>query len=624
MARISRSDKLKRYQSEIAAAIKHRSDEGFDATWRRLIDLYKGKHFENPSNEDRIAINISFSTVNVIFPSISVNYPKFTVQPNREEDLHRAIIVEATSNYWWRHYDFQEPFRAAAKDYIICGHGWLKIGYSYKEREVEATYEDQQSEFEELVAEADAFAAERPDLAADIPTDDEIAENLAETKAVVVEDQPTVERISPFDMFVDPDATSLQDAMWIAQRIERPIEDVRKDKRYKASARRKVKSTGLVGKGANTSEARAKIRKDEAEHLERCVIWEHYDIRTGFLCVFAADGDEFLIEPQQIPFAYGHPFVMFRNYDVPDQFYPIGDLEQLECLQHELNKTRSQMMNHRKKFARKYLYKARMFGPDGREALESDMDNRFVPVVDEQADLNQAVVPVPQVPLPPEMYSHSEIIEDDIDTVSGVNEYARGGAPNIRRTATEAAIIQDAINARSADKLAQVEMVLSKVARRLVQVMQQYMTGEKIARVNGEEGKFVWVPYERENIQGEFDFVVEAGSTQPTNEMFRRQQALAMGQAMMPMVSMGVVNPYELAKEMLQKGFGVKNPTKFLMPSPMLAPDPLDPNAQAMGGSMPGEEPMVDPSGMPEGAEQQPGLPAEIMTQLAAQGGLSL
>jgi hypothetical protein len=43
-----------------------------------------------------------------------------------------------------------------------------------------------------------------------------------------------------------------------------------------------------------------------------------------------------------------------------------------------------------------------------------------------------------------------------------------------------------------------------------------------------------------------------------------------------------------------------------------------------MSGSMPGEEPMVDPSGMPEGAEQQPGLPAEIMTQLAAQGGLSL
>ena len=84
------------------------------------------------------------------------------------------------------------------------------------------------------------------------------------------------------------------------------------------------------------------------------------------------------------------------------------------------------MVNHRKRYARKYLYHERSFGPEGREALESDEDGRFVPVIDENRDLAGVVQPLPQVPLAPEMYNHSNIIEGDINTVSGVSEYARG------------------------------------------------------------------------------------------------------------------------------------------------------------------------------------------------------
>ena len=49
---------------------------------------------------------------------------------------------------------------------------------------------------------------------------------------MIVEDQPFVERISPFDMFVDPEATCLEDANWIEQRIVRHLESAKKYKRY--------------------------------------------------------------------------------------------------------------------------------------------------------------------------------------------------------------------------------------------------------------------------------------------------------------------------------------------------------------------------------------------------------
>ena len=85
-------------------------------------------------------------------------------------------------------------------------------------------------------------------------------------------------------------------------------------------------------------------------------------------CVFA-DGatDGFLITPTKMPYAFGHPFLMLRNYEVPDDFYPMGELEQIEPLQLELNETRTQMLNHRKRYARKYLYMEDAFDDVGHQ-----------------------------------------------------------------------------------------------------------------------------------------------------------------------------------------------------------------------------------------------------------------
>ena len=53
------------------------------------------------------------------------------------------------------------------------------------------------------------------------------------------------------------------------------------------------------------------------------------------------DDGGFLIKPKEMPYASGHPFEMIRNFEVPDHFYPIGDVEQIESLQLELNETRT-------------------------------------------------------------------------------------------------------------------------------------------------------------------------------------------------------------------------------------------------------------------------------------------
>ena len=584
MARKSNSEIISQYRSKIEQSKRWRREDRYDDLWARMIDMYRGKHFKTETEEDRLLVNIAFATINVISPSVSVNYPKITVNARKYEDAPRAVVTEAVVNYWWKHYECQKEFRTAVKDMLVIGHGFLKTGYRFVEKQT-GDYEV-----------SDELASAAP-------------ESITESDFIITEDRPFVERISPFDIFVDADATSMQDIRWIAQRVRRPLKDVKKDKRYNSAARNEAAPSHYSKWGIDDWRGTVRPRRSESEEDSYVEIWEYYDIESGKMSVFCDGGDKFLVNPTVIPFAFGHPFVMLRNYEVPEHFYPMGELEAIEPLQMELNQTRTQMMNHRKRFSRKWLYKESAFDADGRAALESDDDNVMVPVISEEG-LGNIITPMPAVISPPEFYNQSNLISGDIDRVSGVSEYQRGGMPEIRRTATEAAISQDASNARSADKLAIIERGIGECARRLVMLAQQYMTAEGAIRVAGKDAQPIWVNFDRDYIQGDFDFEVEGGSTQPVNESFRRQMALQVVDAMAPFASAGIIDMPKLATYVLQYGFGIKSAASFVT----APPPPIPPE---MGGQ-PGMPPQgPPPEAMMQGAPPQGGAPAGLPPELA-------
>jgi hypothetical protein len=606
MARTPNSEIISRYRNKIEQTKRWRREERCDDLWARMIDMYRGKHFKTETEEDRLLVNIAFATINVISPSVSVNYPKITVNARKYEDAPRAVVTEAVVNYWWKHYECQKEFRTAVKDMLIIGHGFLKTGYRFVEKD--------KNDYEA----SDELASSAP-------------ESITESDFIITEDRPFVERISPFDVFVDADATSMQDIRWIAQRVRRPLKDVKKDKRYNSAARNEAAPSHYSKWGIDDWRGSLRPRRTENDDDAYVEIWEYYDIESGKMSVFCDGGDKFLVNPMEIPFPFGHPFVMLRNYEVPEHFYPMGELEAIEPLQMELNQTRTQMMNHRKRFSRKWLYKESAFDADGRAALESDEDNVMVPVISEEA-LGGVITPMPAVISPPEFYNQSNLISGDIDRVSGISEYQRGGMPEIRRTATEAAISQDASNARSSDKLAIIERGIGECARRLVMLAQQYMTAESAVRITGKDAQPVWVNFDRDYIQGDFDFEVEGGSTQPVNESFRRQMALQVVDAMAPFASAGIIDMPKLATYVLQYGFGIKTAASFVTaaPPPMapemggapqgMPPEGMPPQGLPPEAMMQGAPPQ---GGMPEGLPPElAGLPPELLMQLMQGGGM--
>jgi hypothetical protein len=575
MARKSNSELLKGYREHIEQSSRWRREEGFDDLWKRMVDMYRGKQYFADSDEDRLLVNIAFATINVLSPSVSVNYPKITVNARNYDDKDRSIITEEIINYWWRHFECQEEFRRSIKDFLIMGHGWVKTGYRFVEEEqaVAGSYESSD------------------DLSSSSP------ESVTESTMIIKEDRPFVERIDPSDMYVDADATTMKDARWIAQRVRRPLEDVKRDKRYRAKARADASPSHYSKWGMEPGKPRRSQSIDDS-YVE---IWEYYDIERNTMSIFCDGSDSFLVAPMEIPFSFGHPYTMIRNYDVPGHFYPMGELEAIEPLQRELNQTRTQMMNHRKRYSRKWLYKESAFDADGRSALESDEDNVLVPVISDES-IAGVISPMPAVINPPEFYNQSELITSDINRVTGISDYARGALPEIRRTATEAGIIQDASNSRAADKLAIVERSIADVAKKLVQIAQQFLQGEQVVRLSGNVQPQLWLTFDRASVQGEFDFEVEAGSTQPQNESFRRQMAMQVVDAMAPFAGAGIIDMPKLAAYVLGDGFGIRSAESFVI-QPQMAPAPISP--QGLPPQVPGM-----PPGMPP--EMPPGMPPQM------------
>jgi hypothetical protein len=202
--------------------------------------------------------------------------------------------------------------------------------------------------------------------------------------------------------------------------------------------------------------------------------------------------------------------------------------------------------------------------------------------------------------------------------------------PEIRRTATEAAIIQDAANARVSDKLAIVEKSIGECGKRLIMLAQQYMTGEQAVRIVGSEAQPIWLEFDRDYIQGEFDFVVEGGSTQPVNESFRRQMAMQVVDAMAPFAGAGILDMPKLATYILQYGFGIRGAASFVtqqpmmpVPPPGMGPDgqPIPPPEPPTGEPMlQGPPPDMGPMPPTGGMAMPSNIPPEILAQLASQG----
>jgi hypothetical protein len=159
-------------------------------------------------------------------------------------------------------------------------------------------------------------------------------------------------------------------------------------------------------------------------------IFEFWDIKEKWSMAFPLNGDGDTI------FRYVEwgkcPIVQIPNYRIPNCPYHIGELENIRALQVELNKTRSQMITHRRRNVLKWMYRRNALESDAIEALQSEKINAAIPV-DSNEPFERLLAPIDARPLSPDMYQIDAQIHNDINEITGVNEYL----PLLRRLSSK-------------------------------------------------------------------------------------------------------------------------------------------------------------------------------------------
>lgn len=544
------------WQARFDRALRYRQNHwNGDKAWKRYLNLYRGKHWSAYSSEgdalssdnarERITVNITGSSVLNMLPFLIRKRPKFNVSPTRPQFDVSASLQDDVLNYCWKEYDMQPQARAAALDGIIFGHGILKTGFTL---EVNESYK--------------------------IP-----ATGRIEYADYIKKQAPWVRRISPFNFLFDPEAAEhdLETARWCGEIMYLPIQDILENERYSKRAKKAITDgeyeptqISSLMKNSQIDDELPWLENDEDQYgdLNRIVCFEIWDKRTGKYFFFAHGVHFPLIEKETWPYEYLESFP-YERYDfipVPEEPFPLGLPAFIEDQQYELNRIRTAMYQHRRRFNRKYTCIETEVRSTELEKLVNGDDGTVVLV-----DSHEAIVPIMDANISNDEYNIEGTIKEDIRELIGSDELARGGSLPSRTTATEVQARTKLYGLKLEDRVEQFDRFIEQTGRKTLQHIKANWVSDDVVRVVGPAG-YYWKQWTPEDIQGEFDLEVEATSTEAVDEVTTRQQAIQIMQILTANFQILAqyqvpVNWAELFKWVFGKFESIKDVQRFFPPA---------------------------------------------------------
>jgi len=525
-------------------------------------------------------INMTLPHISLMCTSIVSRDPQMLVTPiggQTEETEANAVFAQAVLQYFWKRTDATDDVKSATEDMLKLGNGFVKVGWEYVGSEERVKPEDLEAEGMDIVDEEGNSYLDGSMF--------EEGDKVQFTYQRIELDDPFVEYVSPYDIFVPKDARRLDQARWVAQRLRLPLLELRE--RFGEDAPIQVDvavaSDALVSSYQNQT-------TDIPEVINYAIVYEFYDMVTRQMCVFQLDGSEPLYEG---PIPYGHrysPFVHFRNYnDGGMQFWAFGDLENIAGIQLMLGEVTRAQIDDLKRSGNKYAIRKRNLTPEVKKQLESPLPDQVIVFdVPETSDLQGVVVPIARQATPPDTYVMDDKLQVAMQQVLGINDFQAGGVGADRMSATAAAVVDGVATLRAQDKLASVESAISGIGQRILLLCQEFLDDDRAIRIAGPGGA-MWLAVSASDIYGEFKVQVEGGSTRALNPATRAQRGIQTLQTVVPTLSQLGYDPTN-AVRMALRDMGYD--PSFLMvqqEQPAAAPEePIMPELPMESGMIPG------------------------------------
>ena len=475
-------------------------------------------------------------TINMVLPHISLmatsiisRDPQMIVTPiggTADDAEDNATFAQAVLHYFWRRTQATDDVKAATEDMLKLGNGFVKVGWEYVASEVK---QDSGAIMDETMVAVEQ-AINSGENGGYLPETDSLKGVAPLTYQTVHVDDPFVEYVSPYDIFVPKDARRIENSRWVAQRLRLPMSELKDRFGEDAviSVDAAIASDALVSTYTNNA-------TNLPEVISYAVIYEFYDIVTRQLTIFQLNGSEALFDG---PIPYQHrysPFVHFRNYnDGGMQFWSFGDIENVAGIQLMLGEVTRAQIDDLKRSGNKYAIRKRDVTPDVKKQLESPLPDQVIMFdVPETRDLTDIVRPLNRLATPSDAYTMDAKLQDAMRGVLGINDFQAGGVGANRMSATAAAVVDGVATLRAQDKLASVETAISQIGLIILLLCQEFLDEGRAIRIAGANGA-MWLDVSPSDIFGEFKVNVEGGSTRALNPATRAQRGIQTMQTVIP------------------------------------------------------------------------------------------
>jgi len=504
-----------------------------------MLDLNRILPFPVPGSFLR-TVNMVLPHLTMVINSVAARDPKFVVTPVGGDVAvieRNANIARAVLEYFWKRTDATSTLRDVTQDMVLLGNGFAKVGWAYSEATIDRTGDDVISEVRDLMSAAQEIAAESG-MTLDEAAVAEIVDSVSLNQQLVEVDEPYVEYVSPYDVFLPANARRMNTSRWVAQRVRLPIAEIQANPMFDKDATENLTpDTGY----ADPATIAQYEQKEEAlpAVFTHATLFEFYDMKSRTLCIFQVDGEKPLFEG---PIPYSHrypPFVHMRNFsDGGSTIWAFGDLENIAGLQLMINEIMVAELNDLKRVGNKYFINKKVLTPELTKALQDNKPDQVIPVdLPGNVTMQEVMQPVQRLATPADNYVMENKLQDYMQRIVGVTDFQVGNIAAANRTpATAAAAVEGASTTRAMDKMTNVEKAAREIAIRMLGLCQQFLDNGRAIRIAGSNAP-LWLQVTDADIEGEFSIDTEGGSTQAINPATRANQGREMITQIVPILA---------------------------------------------------------------------------------------
>lgn len=447
--------------------------------WFKYLNAYNNSLYTNnnvPDYKSNYCNNLIYSTIESMRPIVFDGNPKFECVPATAEALQYSKDIDTALDYEWYRTKMREKLISNSIYTFVLGTSIIMLPYLYSDN-------------------------------------DEFDGNVC----------PIV--VNPFNLYPDPLATSVEDAEYI---IYATYEHENKlKKRYPEYADKidggDIKFEELV----NSRNENAKITNqilllevwcrdyttieyEEVDENGEKTKKKKFKYPKGRVIICAPEL-ELVFEDKENPYESGRfPFFIFKNTNVPFQFWGEGEVKYLLSPQQAINDLSNQVIDNAKHTANMQWIIDKNAGiPKGELTNRPGLIIRKNPGAEVRRDS------------PPSMPMYvSEMItrnEQAIEVISGVHDITRGQTPTGIESASAIQALQEAANQRIRLKITLLEETLSDMGNEWLSRMKQFWKTNRIIPVEkpktasmpvGERNMFeMQMPIDMEETENTYDFV---------------------------------------------------------------------------------------------------------------------